>query len=86
MRQEHWRFDKRIPMAVIIMLALQILGAIIWATQLDARVNQLESLTVETSQVNEKFARLEERLDFMKQNLVTVRGQLDHLTDKLIRK
>ena len=83
--REHWRFDKRIPIALLITVMLQVAGALIWATRLDARVGRLEQDTLADSGLNEKFARLEERLDSMKQNLVGVRQQLDHLMDKLMR-
>ena len=83
--KEHWRLDKRIPIALLITIVLQVGAVLIWATQLDARVNQLEQYTMADSGLNEKFARLEERLDSVKQNLVGVRQQLDNITDKLIR-
>lgn len=79
-----WRLDTRIPVAVLISCLLQVAGALIWATQLDARVNTLEERTLDGKGLNEKFARLEERLDFMKQDLAGMKQQLDHLTDKLI--
>ena len=79
-----WRFDRRIPVALVFSIVLQLASGLIWATQLYARVGQLEESHVDDAALNEKFARLEERLDFMKQNIVSVRGQLDRLTDKLI--
>ena len=84
--KEQWRFDKRIPVALFISIILQMGGALIWASQLDARVNQLEQNTLADSGLGEKFARLEERLDSLKQNLAGMRQQLDHITDQLMGK
>lgn len=82
--REHWRFDKRIPIALLLSLLLQLAGALVWATQLDARVDSLEQTAMAGSGLSEKFARLEERLDSVKQNIVTVRQQLEQITDKLM--
>ena len=61
--RESWKLDRRIPLAVIIMLILQIASALVWATQLDARVSNMEHQSISIISVNEKFIRLEERLD-----------------------
>ena len=83
--REHWRFDKRIPIAVILAASVQLAGAVVWATQLDARVESLENNSVVESGLSEKFVRLEERLDSVRQNLMTVRQQLEQITNALIR-
>ena len=80
----HWKLDRRIPFAVILTMMIQAAAVLIWATQLDARVSGMEQQSVNAGNLNEKFARLDERLDGMKQNLDSVRRQLDHLTDRLL--
>jgi hypothetical protein len=74
-----WKLDRRIPLAVIIMLLLQIASALVWATQLDARVSHMEHQSISIISVNEKFIRLEERLDNMKQDMVYIRRQLERI-------
>jgi hypothetical protein len=69
---------RRLPMALLVTLLMQVASVLIWATQLDARVNNIEQLCTNNSGLNEKFARLDERLDGMKH-------QLDRLTDKLLK-
>jgi Tfp pilus assembly protein PilO len=81
--ERHWMVERRVPVVVIITLMVQMGGALVWATQLDARVGDMERETLSSSGLNEKFARLEERLDNMKQDLAGMKRQLDHLTDKL---
>mgnify|MGYP001228416554 FL=1 len=56
-----WRVDKRIPIALLMTLFLQLAAAIIWATQLNARVDTLEHEATETSGFGEKLARIDER-------------------------
>lgn len=79
------KFERRIPVAVILTLLVQMGGALIWAAQLDARVDSIEIKHVDDRHLNEKFARLEERLDFLKQDIGGMKHQLAQLTDKLIR-
>jgi len=81
--ERHWTVDRRVPIAVIVTLLIQMGGALVWATQLDARVGDVERQEITSANLNEKFARLEERLDDMKQNLAAMKRQLDHVTDRL---
>jgi Tfp pilus assembly protein PilO len=80
-----WKLDRRIPIAVIVTLAMQIIGALIWATELDARVSSIEQQSVTSSTANEKFARLEERLDGIRENVDSMKRQLEHLTEHLLK-
>ena len=76
---------KQIPWAIVFTLLMQFIAVIVWATQLDARVGTMEQQSVSTSSLHEKFARLEERLDHMKQDLSGMKRQLDRLTERLLR-
>lgn len=69
---------RRLPLAILVTLLAQAASVLIWATQLDARVNNIEHICSGNSNLNEKFARLDERLDDMKQ-------QLDRITNKLLK-
>lgn len=80
-----WKIIRRIPLTVIFMLLFQLGGALIWATQIDARVGTIEQQSISSAELNEKFARLEERLDNMKEDLAGMKRQLDHLTDRLLK-
>lgn len=77
-----WLIERRIPMALLVTLCVQIATALIWATQLDARVSHVEQQGMGAVTMGEKFARLEERLDFLKQNITTMRQQLDRIAQK----
>jgi hypothetical protein len=81
-----WRLDKRVPVAVIVAMLLQLAGILIWATQLDARVSSMEQQMVGSPALGEKFARLEERLEYMKQDVQYIKHQLERLADRMSKK
>lgn len=83
--EERWKIDKRIPLAVIITLLVQLAGTLIWATQLDARVNHIEQQSTGNYSLNERFGRLEERLDNVKQDTDALKRLLAQLTERLIK-
>ena len=80
-----WKIDRHVSVAVILMLLFQVAGVLIWATQLEARVGGMEQQSVNSSTLNEKFARLEERLENMKQDIGSMKRQLDRLTERLLK-
>ena len=52
---------KRVPVAVILALAVQTAGALVWAGGAAARISVLEDKVGEHRQVAERLARLEEQ-------------------------
>lgn len=80
-----FKMERRIPLTVIAVLLVQLASALIWATQLEARVSGVEKESVSANALNEKFARLDERLDGMKQNLEEMKHQIDRITDRLLK-
>lgn len=83
-REPKLTLGRHIPLTVVFTLLVQAGGILIWATQLDARVNVIEQQSMNTTSMNEKFARLEERLDGMRQNIDDMKRQLNRLTDRLL--
>ncbi len=81
----HWRVDKRIPIALLITLFLQIAAAIIWATQLNARVDTLEHEAGESSGFGEKLARIDERLQNMKQDMESIKYAVGITGNRLVK-
>lgn len=70
----HWQIDKRIPIALLVTLFFQISAALIWATQLNARVGTLENKAEHTDYFGEKLARIDERLQSMKQDVEQIKN------------
>jgi len=83
--EESSRRSIRIPSVLIMTLLMQAAAILIWATQLDARVNGVEQQVLNSRSLNEKFAKLEERLDDVKQGMGDIKHQLDHLTERLLK-
>jgi hypothetical protein len=75
----------RMPMALIFTLLMQAAVILIWATQLDARVNGVEQQMLGNHGLNEKFAKLEERLDDVKQGMGDIKRQIEQLTQNLLK-
>jgi hypothetical protein len=69
----NWRVDKRIPIALLVTLFLQIGAALVWATQLDSRVGTLEHELIGTAGFTEKLARIDERTLGMKQDIESIK-------------
>jgi len=80
-----WRLDRRVPLTVLVALLVQFAAAIVWATQLDARVDMIERHAMDGSGLSVRFARLEERLEFLKQDMSFLKTQLDQLNQHLLR-
>lgn len=66
-----WHLDKRIPIALVVTILLQTVGAIWWAATISARVTALEDkpperlVRVETQVegINKTLERIEQKLD-----------------------
>lgn len=71
----HWRIDKRIPIALLITIFFQFASALIWATQLNARVGNLEQRESGTADFGEKLARIDERLQGLKQDMEIIKNR-----------
>ncbi len=85
-KADYWKIDKRIPLLFIMTLIIQLAVIVVWATQLDARVGRIELQSNDTNNLPERFARLEERLDNVKQDTSAMKQSLSNLTEKLLSK
>lgn len=87
----HWTLDKRIPIAVVGALLLQLFGFLWWTAKLDSRVERLEVDQAAVSRkvndgerdargINDRLIRLEEKtqsiLDILK-NMTAIRRSKD---------
>jgi hypothetical protein len=88
MKKEHrrWMLDRRIPITVVMTVCIQVAATLVWATSLDARVSSVEQKTLSAHETREKLARIEERLDYMKQDIGFIKQQLNYLTNHFIAK
>lgn len=84
-KNNHWRVDKRIPIALLITLFFQIFAAIVWATQLNARVNNLEQHDVNTIGFSEKLARIDERIQALNQDTQSIKNDVAKVINHLMK-
>jgi hypothetical protein len=88
--REPWHLDKRVPIALVVMIALQTGAAIWFAAQLDARVRWLETSVISTTSttdnnrrdivsVREQAARQDEKLNAIVQILARIDSRLERM-------
>ena len=76
--EARWRLDRQVSLAVIVAVVLQAGGALLWAGQAAARIDQLEARVQAQGPLAERLARLEEQA-------VAARAALDRIEAKLER-
>jgi len=67
----------RVPLAVVVTLALQTAGALVWAGQAAARISTLEQRLERQGAVNERLARLEAQAEATRASLARIEAKLD---------
>lgn len=93
--REHWHLDKRVPIALIVTLALQGSAGVWWASDANQRLSQIErrlegfgrrseALEVEVADQGTQIAVVAARLDDTNRNLELLRAELS-TTNNLIR-
>ncbi len=55
----HWHLDKRVPVALLLAIVIQTVGAVWWAASLSARVDALERAWLEMKTHQGRIVRLE---------------------------
>lgn len=71
-----WHLDKRVPIAMIITLALQTCAIVWWAATVQSRVEVLEKKVDRTEGQAGKIIRLEDRLDHIAETLTRIERAL----------
>lgn len=72
-----WHLDKRIPVALIVTLALQTAGVFFWMGQLSVRIDQLEAQVLRSSKNSDRLTRLEVQLENMDNTLQRIDERLE---------
>lgn len=75
-QSEAWRLDRRVTLGLVLALAVQTAGALIWAGGASERLDQLEARTAASGLTHERLARLEE-------HAVHTRAALDRIERRL---
>lgn len=69
--------SERWPVAVIVAIALQAAGALLWAGQAAARIDELQGRIEAQAPVAERLARLEAQTVAMRASLDRIEARLD---------
>ena len=67
--EDRWHLDKRIPLALIVTIAMQTLAATWWAASVDARLAAVEEAAATSRNVGERITRLEVQQQELRQDL-----------------
>ena len=78
----HWTVDKRIPLALLVTIALQTGGIVWWAAGLSSRVASLEENRITTADFSARLVRLETNYEFVRQTLLTIDAKLDRIIER----
>ncbi|HYG26814.1 MAG TPA: hypothetical protein VD906_07895 [Caulobacteraceae bacterium] len=68
---------ERWPLAVVVAVAIQAAGALLWAGQASARIDELQSRIEAQAPVAERLARLEEQAASARAALERIEAKLD---------
>ncbi len=76
----HWHLDKRVPIALIVAMAVQTAGALVWAGAAMQRIDYLEREVSAGARIGERTARVEEQMRYLRQSVDRIETKLDRLT------
>lgn len=71
-----WKVDRNIPIAPMVAIALQLLAAVWWGSQMDARVSHIEALQRATPNPSERIVRVEVGMEAIKERLAEIKTLL----------
>ena len=76
-----WQIDKNIPVSLIVVILIQTAGLFAWAMGLQSRVTLLET----TSVTRESYARLDEKMNSVKEDLGSLKNAMANNSEDLRR-
>ena len=63
MTEQHWTLDKKVPIALIVVLAVQFFGGVWFMSKLDSRVATLEDNSRSTAPQADRLTRVEVKIE-----------------------
>lgn len=80
MATEEWHLDKKVPISIIVALALQTLGFIYfgtaWKTEVDFRVTNLERMNEDRKSQEGRIIIVEQQLNYITDSLKRIEAKL----------
>lgn len=77
-----WHLDKRVPLALIITIALQSVAAIWWAATTTTRLDNLEKLMTTLATQDQRVVRLEQQAITTTESLRRIETKLDRVIER----
>jgi hypothetical protein len=71
-----WHLDKRVPIALIVTIALQFAGIVWWGAQISARVDTLERAIVVQNEDHDRLVRVESTVSSIDQRLERIENRV----------
>lgn len=68
-----WHLDKKVPIALILTIALQTVAVVWWASDLSARVTQLERQDVSRAPQAERLTRVEVKIEAVQEGITEIK-------------
>lgn len=72
------RFERTVGFGIILTLAIQSAGALMWGGAAEARLHNLEQSSLNSAQISERMARLEEQMGMARQTLNRIEQRLGY--------
>lgn len=72
-----FRYNGRLPFAIVVTLVLQAAAGLVWAGGAIERITQLENQQEDLSDLHERTARLEEKMNSLQSSLHRIENKLD---------
>lgn len=77
MTGRRFRFDGQVTLAVVITIAIQAAGGLLWAGRASARIDELSRRVEGQSETSERLARLEEQVSATRLTLERLERRLE---------
>jgi len=83
MTDDDWHLDKKVPIALVVLILLQTATAGWYASALQARVTQLESVVMSRAAHSERITRNEARVDTITTWMMRIDAKLDRVIERI---
>jgi hypothetical protein len=70
---KHWTVDRRVPLALIVAMAIQTAGAVWWASNVSERVNNLEKRAEVTAPQGDRLTRVEVKIESIQEGITEIK-------------
>ncbi|MHA6288262.1 hypothetical protein [Maricaulis sp. CAU 1757] len=77
MARAGWTLQRQVTLGVLLALALQTSGALVWSGRVGARLEQLERSEERAEPVAERLARLETEMRLVREGLGRIERRMD---------